>query len=89
MFGWVAFVISVRTRATKYVAKTLGVTPVEASQILSAKSWQTSAWQSGPASELLRVGAATSVRPRPSPSHDAPTVLASAHADPTKKVTPL
>ena len=75
-----------RTRMTKYVSKTLGVTSAEASQVLSRKSWQTSAWQSGPAAALLKLESAPRETPHSS-SDTAPTMPLSRKADTTNETT--
>jgi len=70
---------------TRYVAKSLGTTKMEASRILSLKSWQT-AWHSGTASLLLRSDTAGRV------SHVSPnarTTAVATVADRTNEVTHL
>ena len=48
------FMFVTRSRMTRYVSQSLGMTTMEASRVLSLKSWQTAAWQSGAAAMLLR-----------------------------------
>ena len=79
------FMIVARTRMTRYVSKSLATTPMEASRILSLKSWQT-AWHSGTASLLLRSDTAGRV------SHVSPnarTTAVTTVADRTNEVTHL
>ncbi|HEY7188172.1 MAG TPA: serine/threonine-protein kinase [Vicinamibacterales bacterium] len=54
MLACMTFMFVSRSRMTRYVSATLGMSTIEASRILSLKSWQTTAWQSGSASTLLR-----------------------------------
>lgn len=81
-----AFGALARVRMTKYVSSTLRVPAAEASRILSLKSWQTAAWQSGPASDLLRLHATAPDASR-LPSDSAPTVRLSSKAGGTNEVT--
>lgn len=76
-----------RSRTTKYVAKTLGLTPIEASKILSTASWRSSVWQRRPASALLRASATTGA-PRP-PSDTAPAAVAASQGNRADAVTRL
>ena len=79
------FMAVARIRMTRYVAKSLGTTKMEASRILSLKSWQT-AWHSGTASLLLRSDTAGRV------SHVSPnarTTAVATVADRTNEVTHL
>jgi hypothetical protein len=71
-----------RSRTTKYVAATLGLTPMEASKILSTPSWRASVWQRGAASALLRPTTTTGTR-RPPADTERPTFVAPKvdHAD--------
>lgn len=82
----VTFVFVTRSRMTAYVSQSLGVTTVEASRVLSLKSWQTMAWQSGTASMLLR----PDVTGEPSRGSSAATPKAAATVEhPTNEVTRL
>jgi hypothetical protein len=80
------FIVVTRSRMTKYVSRSLGMTTMEASRVLSLKSWQTAAWQSGAASMLLRRdGSGQSSR---ASSDGTPTVTAPVE-HPTNEVTRL
>jgi hypothetical protein len=76
-----------RSRTTKYVATTLGLTPLEASKILSTPSWRASVWQRGAASALLRPTATTGAR-RP-PADTARPAAVAAKVDQSDDVTRL
>jgi hypothetical protein len=54
MLACMTFMLVARSRMTRYVSNSLGMSTSEASRVLSLKSWQTAAWQSGSASTLLR-----------------------------------
>ena len=86
MLACMTFMFVTRSRMTRYVSQSLGMTTMEASRVLSLKSWQTAAWQSGQASTLLRWDV-TGQAPRVS-SDGTPTVAAPAQ-DPTNQVTRL
>ena len=86
IFACVTFIVVTRSRMTTYVSRSLGMTTADASRILSLKSWQTAAWQSGHASTLLRwEGTAQAAR---ASSDGTPTVAAPAE-HPTNDVTRL
>ncbi|MGH8526195.1 MAG: hypothetical protein ACREXY_18905, partial [Gammaproteobacteria bacterium] len=85
MAACMTFMFVTRSRMTTYVSKSLGTTMMEASRILSLKSWQTAAWRSGPASTLLRWDA-TGQAPRRSPE-GAPTVASAPAVDRSNEVT--
>jgi hypothetical protein len=82
-----AFMFAARSRMTRYVANSLGMPTSEASRVLSLKSWQTAAWQSGSASTLLRWGA--SGHTPPASRDDAATVAAAPAVDTNNEVTRL
>ena len=86
MLAFMTLMFVTRSRMTRYVSQSLGMTTMEASRVLSLKSWQTAAWQSGQASTLLRWDVTGQV-PRGS-SDGTPTVAAPVE-DPTKQVTRL
>jgi hypothetical protein len=86
MLACMAFMFVARSRMTKYVSETLGMSTMEASRILSLKSWQTTAWRSASASTLLRWEAAgKTLRQTP----DAAPTTAVEPVDPTNEVTRL
>jgi hypothetical protein len=83
LFSIAIFMVVTRSRMTRFVSQSLGMTTMEASRVLSLKSWQTAAWQSGHASTLLRWAGQA-----PGTSSDGTTVTARVE-HPTNEVTRL
>jgi len=86
MLAFMTLMFVTRSRMTRYVSQSLGMTTMEASRVLSLKSWQTAAWQSGQAPTLLRWDV-TGQAPRGA-SDGTPTVAAPVE-NPTNQVTRL
>ena len=87
MLACMSFMFLARSRMTRYVSTSLGMSMMEASRVLSLKSWQTAAWQSGSASTLLRWETAGGTS-RPS-SDAAPTTAVETAVDSSNEVTRL
>ena len=86
IFACMTFIVVTRSRMTRYVSQSLGMTMMEASRVLSLKSWQTAAWQGGAASMLL--GGDLAGQSSRGSSDATPTVTA--HVEhPTNEVTRL
>jgi hypothetical protein len=78
MLACVAYILVARARMTRYVSRLLDTTTMEASRVLSLKTWQTAAWQIGAGSMLLRSSEAAGQMRHVLPSDAKTTAVTSA-----------